>query len=235
MKYLYILKTGDTFESTKKELGDFEEWIIKVLKTPKKQIKTIDIAKHQTLPNLTSAKGFIITGSHSMVSEELEWSLKLEKYIKNIYQKNIPLLGICYGHQLIAKALGGKSNFNKKGKEIGSVKIKKLFQSKNDPILKNIPMKFYAHETHYQSAIKLPRSAIVLAKNTHEKHQAVRYSKTIWGVQFHPEFDEDIMKEYIVKQKESLDRLGFDMDKLLDGVRDCYISSRVLNNFEDIL
>jgi GMP synthase (glutamine-hydrolysing) len=235
LKYLYILKTGDTFESTKKKLGDFEEWIIKVLKTPNKQIKTIDIAKNHNLPKLTSAKGFIITGSHSMVSEELDWSLKLETYIKKIKRKNIPLLGICYGHQLIAKALGGKSDFNKKGKEIGSVKIKKLLSTKNDPILKNIPEKFYAHETHYQSAIKLPRGAIVLAKNTHEKHQAVRYSKTIWGVQFHPEFDSGVIKEYIVKQKESLDLLGFDMERLLDGVKNCSISSRVLNNFENIL
>lgn len=230
MKYIYIIKTGTTFESTKEKFGDFDRWIKNTIKD--KNIKTINIEQYEKLPNLKSAKGFIITGSHSMVTEELNWSLELEKYIRKVSSKNIPLLGICYGHQLITKALGGRANFNPKGKEIGSVKIKKLISSKNDPLFYNIPEKFYGHETHYQSALKLPSSAVVLAKNSHDKHQAVRFNNTTWGVQFHPEFDENIMKEYIIKQKKSLDELGFDMDKLLKNVKCCEISSKILKNFE---
>ncbi|WP_421716415.1 glutamine amidotransferase [Arcobacter arenosus] len=235
MKYLYILKTGNTFDNTKYNYGDFEDWIIRELKTPSKYIKTIDVKNNQTLPKLVSAKGFIITGSHSMVSEELNWSLKLEEYIRKIKQANIPLLGICYGHQLIAKALGGCSNYNKNGKEIGSVKIRQLSTAKKDLLFKDLPLKFYAHETHYQSAIKLPKGSIVLAKNSHEKHQAVRFSNCIWGVQFHPEFNITVMKEYIVKQKESLDNLGIDINNLLKNVKNCSVSSKVLNNFEKIV
>lgn len=235
MKYLYILKTGDTFDSTKNEYGDFEDWIIEELKTSSKNIKTINIANNEKLPKIVSAKGFIITGSHSMVSEELDWSLKLEAYIRKIKQANIPLLGICYGHQLITKALGGYTNYNKKGKEIGSVKIKQLPSAKKDLLFKNIPTKFYAHETHYQSAIKLPIGSIVLAKNSHEKHQAVRFSNLIWGIQFHPEFNKTIMKEYIIKQEQTLENLGFDTNNLIKNVKDCSISSKVLNNFEKIL
>ncbi len=233
MKYIYILKTGTTFESTKEKLGDFDRWVKNNIK--EKNIKTVNIEKNEKLPGLKSAKGFIITGSHSMVTEELGWSRELERYIKEISSKKIPLLGICYGHQLISKALGGKADFNKKGKEIGSVKIKKLISSEKDPLLKDIPGKFYGHETHYQSALKLPSSAVVLAKNLHDRHQAVRFNDTTWGVQFHPEFDEDIMKEYIVKQEKSLEKLGFDKDKLLRGVKNCKISSRVLKNFEKII
>ncbi len=233
MKYIYILKTGTTFESTKEKLGDFDRWVRNNIN--EKNIKTVNIEKNEKLPGLKSAKGFIITGSHSMVTEELGWSLELERYIRKISSKKIPLLGICYGHQLITKALGGIADFNKKGKEIGSVKIKKLISSKNDPLFYNIPEKFYGHETHYQSAVKLPSSAVVLAKNSHDRHQAVRFDDTTWGVQFHPEFDEDIMKEYIVKQEKSLERLGFDKDKILRGVKNCKISSRVLKNFQKIV
>jgi len=230
MKYLYILKVGETFSSTKEKFNDFEYWIIRFLKN--KNIKVINIEKNGKLPHIRSAKGFIITGSHSMVTQELFWSVKLEKYIQKVSKTTLPLLGICYGHQLIAKALGGRSDFNKKGKEIGVVKIKKIAL---DLLLKSIPKRFYAYETHYQSVVKLPRGAKVLAKNYKENHQAVRFTKNIWGVQFHPEFDEHIMKEYILNQKEDLEKLGFSIEKLLQNTKRCDISTRVLINFEKMI
>jgi len=233
VKYIYILKTGETFETTKNKFDDFEKWVINIINH--KNIKTIDILNNEKLPNIYSAKGFIITGSHSMVTQELQWSLKLENYIKKIASKNIPLLGICYGHQLIAKALGGVSGYNKKGKEIGTVKIKKNNISKNDPLLKNIPLLFNAHETHYQSVLKLPHKAIVLANNTHESYQAVRFKKYIWGVQFHPEFNKEIMKEYIFNQSKDLIKLGFNVNQLIYTVKDSTLSSKVLNNFIEII
>ena len=233
MKYIYILKTGETFETTKNKFGDFDKWIINVIKN--KNVKIIDILNNEKLPNIYSAKGFIITGSHAMVTQELTWSLELESYIKKIASKNIPVLGICYGHQLIAKALGGISGYNKNGKEIGTTRKKKLHTSKNDPILKNIPLQFNAHETHYQSVLKLPHKAIILANNRHESHQAVRFKKYVWGVQFHPEFDTRIMKEYIINQEKDLIKLNFNIKHLLKNVKKATKSSTVLNNFIEFI
>lgn len=170
-----------------------------------------------------------------MVTQELPWSIKVEKYIKKISKTDIPLLGICYGHQLIAKALGGVSDYNKKGKEIGVVKISKVLESYCDPILKNFPKKFLAYETHYQTVIKLPAKAKVLAKNQKENHQIVKYQANIWGVQFHPEFNKYIMKEYIFNQKDDLEKLDFCVNKLLDEVKDCNISTLILKNFGEIV
>ncbi|QOP41700.1 glutamine amidotransferase [Sulfurimonas marina] len=234
MKYLYILKVGETFPQTKQKYNDFDSWISRFLKKSKNRIKTINILKNEKLPNLKSATGFIITGSHSMVTHELPWSIQLEQYIKKISKRDIPLLGICYGHQLIAKALGGKSDFNKNGKEIGVVKINTLQKHNHDPILKALPKKFYAYETHYQTVVKLPYNAKRLAKNKKENHQIVRFKTNIWGVQFHPEFDINIMKEYILNQEDDLKKLGFNIDKLLNGLSSCDVSSKILKNFEKI-
>jgi len=235
MGYLYILKVGNTFETTKEKYGDFEDWIGRFYKTSHIKIKTIDILKGERFPSFLSAKGFIITGSHSMVSDEEPWSVKLEKYIQKIAKTNIPLLGICYGHQLIAKALGGKSDFNLKGKEIGVVTISKTSKGYKDPLFKNFPKQFFAYETHYQSVLKMPKGAMVLAKNGSDNHQAIRYNKNIWGVQFHPEFDKKIMKEYIINQKVDLKKLNIPIDTLLNSLRDCDKSSQILTNFEKIL
>ena len=63
MKYLYILKVGETFSQTKKKYGDFDRWVSRFLTNSKNEIKTINILENDKLPNPKSAKGFIITGS----------------------------------------------------------------------------------------------------------------------------------------------------------------------------
>ena len=235
MKTLYIIKTGKTFPTTKDKFGDFDDWVICFLGRNNAKIKIIDLIEDKKLPILGSSDGFIITGSHSMVTDEEKWSGSLEKYIRKINAKNIPLLGICYGHQLISKALGGKSNYNKKGKEIGRVRIKLRKNLNDDMLFKNFPKHFHAFESHYQSAVKLPRNSIILASNYKDRHQAVRFSSYTWGVQFHPEFDKHIMKEYILNQEDSLKKLGFNTNILIKNVNRCDISHKVINNFLNII
>ena len=62
----------------------------------------------------------------------------------------------------------------------------------------------------------------------------IRFTKSIWGVQFHPDFDSIIMKEYILNQKEKLKELGFNINTLLDDVKNCDMSNKILSNFVDI-
>ncbi len=96
MKYLYILKVGETFPSAQEKFSDFDTWIFRFLKSKNAKVKVIDILKDEKLPSINSAKRWIITGSHNIVTDELPWSVKLEKYIKKISKIHTPLLGICY-------------------------------------------------------------------------------------------------------------------------------------------
>ena len=231
MKYVYILKTGETFPATKANLGDFDRWVAETPGKKRRDFRTVAIEHGEPFPLLPSAKGFIITGSHAMVTDELGWSVALEKYIRRIVSDNIPLLGICYGHQLIAKALGGKSDYNPKGKEIGTVGIRTLDRAGGDPLLTDLPKTFCAYVTHAQSVLKLPPRAEVLAKNAHDAHQIVRFAPRCWGVQIHPEFNGAIMTEYILRQKEELLAMRFDVDRLLREVKACRASRKILDNF----
>lgn len=233
MKNLYILKVGTTFATTRNRFGDFDTWIANRLRTSKIRIKVVDVAANEPLP-LKKASGFIITGSHCMVTDNLGWSVALEKYIIKISKTTIPLLGICYGHQLIAKALGGKSGFNPKGKEIGAVTVHKMPSYSRDPLFKNFPTHFHAYETHYQCVTKLPLKAKIVAKNN-KSIQSIRFRSNIWGVQFHPEFTNAIMQEYIIHQKDDLISLGFDVDKLLKNRKNCKTSQKIVTNFGEIV
>ena len=134
MKSLYIIKAGTTFKDTLLKYGNFETWVIEKLDNSNLDIKVIDIQEGEELPALEEIAGVIITGSHSMVTDEESWSLLLENWIPNLIENEVALLGICYGHQLMAKALGGVSSYHTKGMEIGTVGIDLKDEAKEDEL-----------------------------------------------------------------------------------------------------
>jgi GMP synthase (glutamine-hydrolysing) len=170
-----------------------------------------------------------------MVTDNLQWSVNIEQWIRKAINHPIYILGICYGHQLIGKALGGYVDNNPKGKEIGTVTIFSKDEINKDPLFKDTPLDFKAHVTHMQSVLTLPKGAKSLASNPHDENQIVRFSEYIWGVQFHPEFDETIMQEYIKEQEKELNSLGFDINKLLPKVNKTTYANTLIDKFVQLL
>ena len=136
---------------------------------------------------------------------------------------------ICYGHQLLAKSLGGVSGYNENGLEIGSVEINLEENAKNDKIFSKLKNSFKAHTIHSQTVIELPKNAIRLAFNNHDKNHAFRVGSCAWGVQFHPEFDENIMNLYI---NEVAKKKDLDVEKLTSKSENTHISTSILKEFE---
>lgn len=231
---IYILKAGSTYSSIYKKYGDFEDWIVDNINVDQKKILVIDIRKN-LLPVNEELAGIIVTGSHAMVTNNYKWINNAKNWIRKIIQKNIPYLGICFGHQLLAKALGGRVDFHPDGEEIGTVKINLLNQADSDPIFSQLPKKFFAHTSHSQTVIRLPKIAIRLAKSSYDSTHAFRIGDNAWGVQFHPEFNVDIMKEYILKYGKTTKLNKQGLSFLLDTVRETPFAKEVLNLFVEYI
>ena len=229
MKNLYIVKCGSTFDSIKDKFKDFEDWIIEKLEDKNRDIYVLDVQENDELPILDKNDAVIITGSHSMVTHEEPWSLKLENWLPKLIEDEVPLLAICYGHQLLAKSLGGVSGYHENGLEIGSVEINLEENAKNDTIFSKLENSFKAHTIHSQTVIELPKNAIRLAFNSHDKNHAFRVGSCAWGVQFHPEFDENIMNLYI---NEVAKKKDLDVEKLTSKSENTHISTSILKEFE---
>ena len=231
MKKIIILKTGDTFPAMAKSLGDFEDWIFKGLGVEKDNIRVVDIPKGEALPLVETCKAVVITGSHAAVTEDLSWSVAIEKWIPNLIQSNIPILGICYGHQLLAKAMGGIVDFHVKGIEIGTAAIEIVEDGTQDLLFKGLPKTFKANVCHSQTVTRLPDQAVRIAKNSFEPNHAFRIGQSAWGVQFHPEFDDRIMAAYAENMGATIKESGLILSEILDKIESTPIPFKILERF----
>lgn len=227
MKPLIIFKVGTTFDSLIANMGDFEDWIIRGLGTTSTTVEIIDPRQNVALPEPDRIAGAIITGSHSMVSDREPWSESLAAWIVEAAAIDLPILGICYGHQLLAHALGGEVDYHPLGLEIGTVEIKLSDQAEQDVLFQGLPQCFSAHATHRQTVIKLPENAVVLANNAFEPHHAFRIGQNAWGLQFHPEFNVPAMRSYIQQRCDDPQKTT----ELLDQVDDTPDASELLRKF----
>ena len=207
MRTLYIVKTGSTFPAIAQEHGDFEDWIADglypphVLPAERLDVQVIDAQTHSTAPlaypDPHLCAGIIISGSHDMVTEQAPWMQHLQQWLLQVCHTDIPVLGICFGHQMLAHALGGQVGVHSGGLEIGTVPVAIQADVESDPLWKHMPNCFDAQVVHYQTVLRLPDHACALAGNSHEPHQAFRWRNNVWGVQFHPEFSASAMRGYI--------------------------------------
>ena len=235
MKKLLIIKTGSTFPSISKEYGDFEDFIINQLDMSRDAVIVSDVLQKQTLPELKDIYGIIITGSHSMVTDYEEWSVKLSKWLRKLMTDPVPTLGICYGHQLLADAFGGKVGYHPKGRELGEGTITVTEEGKKDKLFENMPEKFPGYVAHSQTVLELPAGSVILAQNDFEKHHGVLFHDKIWGVQFHPEFNAGITNLYIEETRQYLDKQGQNSDHLSEPVGENEYGKLFLQRFMEII
>ncbi len=235
MKKLFIIKVGTTFPTIAKQYGDFDAWTLATLGSVDVDTCILDVEHGASLPFATDCAGVIVTGSHSMVTDNLPWSTKLEAWIPSLLETKIPFLGICYGHQLLARSMGGEVGVHSGGKEIGSVEIELMPEYINDDLLQVLRQRFYVYVAHSQTVLRLPPGATRLAANSFEHNHIFRIGDCAWGVQFHPEYDARIMRSYIREHAEELESSGRNVSELLRTVKATPEAVKILKNFASIV
>ncbi len=231
MDSLFIIKTGTTFPKTLQKWGDFGDWVRLGLQLAEDQVQVVDVVAGDPLPVAGNCRGVVVTGSHAMVTERPAWSVSVGNWLPSLIEAEVPLLGICFGHQLLADALGGRVGFHPGGREIGTVDIQLAPACQTDPLFSELPTGFPAHVTHAQTVLDLPPGATRLAGNFFEPHHAFRAGTCAWGVQFHPEFHRGIMACYLREQATELAAAGRHVEPLLRAIRDTPTSHQLLRRF----
>lgn len=204
MKKLVILKLGESFPELRKQKGDFDDWILERIPDEHSfEYEVISVHKGDNFPEFSNTSAIIITGSHEMITENPEWCQKTSSWLLEAIEKQIPTLGICFGHQLLAQALGGNVDYNPNGPEYGTKSISLTDAGENNPLFLNLFGTIEVQMSHSQSIITLPAGSELLACSLIDPNSAFCYSNYVWGLQFHPEYDAFIMDQYVNDYKSS--------------------------------
>jgi GMP synthase (glutamine-hydrolysing) len=204
MKPIVIVKTGYTDKTLVSSTGDFEHWVMKSAKLPTSECLVINAQLQPEYPAYDDISGIIVTGSHDDVTDAKPWMVHLSQWLKNIPDGKIPTLGICFGHQLLASAYGGKVGDHPNGGEYGLIKVNVDTTKIPDDFFMLLPHTFDAFASHEQTVTKLPEGAFSFGSNSHDANHLVQYRAKVWGFQFHPEFTDKITKHYSKNQKEAV-------------------------------
>lgn len=235
MKPILIIKAGTTFDSLKKTAGDFDDWIISASGKSRKDFIVTPVYDDILLPQPDYISGVIISGAHANVTEKQPWMERILHWFHSAAKRGIPMLGICFGHQLLARTFGGKVGFNPAGMEIGTSEIQLMAAAKTDALFKHLPARFPAFTSHEQTVLKLPAEAENLAFSDKEKHHAFCLKERIWGVQFHPEFNCRISTAYITRHQSELLAAGQDPSRLIASCNETEWGTLLLKQFVKIV
>jgi GMP synthase-like glutamine amidotransferase len=176
-----ILQTGHAPDALIAQSGDYPAFFARLLDGHGLTFRTWAVVDGVFPESIRDAEGWLITGSRHGAYEDHPWIPPLEAFIRDCYAAHVPLVGICFGHQIIAKALGGKVEKYKGGWSVGPTDYK------------------FGEETltlnawHQDQVVEKPEAATVVASNDFCENAALVYDTRAFTVQAHPEFRPDFV------------------------------------------
>lgn len=226
---LLLIQTGMPPADIMAEHGDLPAWFAPLLQRWEPAVRIVRVFDDEPLPAPDGGTVAVITGSWAMVSERPAWSERTAQWIRQAVDADSALFGVCYGHQLMAHALGGEVDYHPAGIEIGSKTV--TLAATHEPLLSGLPREFPAQLTHRQTIIRLPDNAVALGASAHDRFQIVRYAEKAWSTQFHPEITPAILFSIIRSRDKYLRAVGECPEILLQSLTETPTARELLTRF----
>lgn len=240
MRSFLILLTGHAIEPVFSDFGDFDKMFFSQIASRKYagqnfQVDTYTICDQW--PNaapreLKKYAGIFVSGSTSMLNENQEWMKASLKLMEKALCDQIPLFCVCFGHQLLGALCGARVGLNPHGRSNGTKTISLLKPNHLFGSLRN----FDAQVSHRDVILEPSPHFEVIGKAEHDPHHIIKVGDNAFGVQFHPEWDINISRGYVVAKSSIIDQeLGTGAaQKMLDGLSPSKQASLIINNFVEL-
>jgi GMP synthase-like glutamine amidotransferase len=177
-----ILVTGHVHETLVGKFGDYSQMFMRLLGGYGFTFRTWNVVDMEFPASVHEADGWLLTGSRHGAYEDLPFIAPLEQFIRDAYAAKVPQVGICFGHQIIATAMGGKVEKFKAGWAVGAEEYDFGGQ------------KLKLNAWHQDQVVEKPAEATVIATNDFCRNAALLYGDLAWSVQPHPEIQDDYMQ-----------------------------------------
>ena len=180
-----ILQCGKAPDQIKVTLGDYPQMFVRMLSGRDFEFQTYDVEELQFPDSVTEQDGWLITGSRHGAYEDHAFIPPLEDFIRRAYTAHVPQVGICFGHQIIAQALGGTVVKHPGGWAVGA----QDYDFGGKQVVLNA--------WHQDQVVSLPPDAQVAGRNVFCENAALIYGDRAYTVQAHPEFKDDFIQGLI--------------------------------------
>lgn len=156
----------------------------------------VELYRNEALPSLNPDDAVLVLGGAMGANDDLKhpFLTDLKQFIAEVVDRGIAYLGICLGGQLLAAATGGKVHSNR-WEELGTLHVSLTKQAADDPLFKSLDNDFITFQWHHDS-FDIPPQAVLLATSHACSNQAFRLGSRAWGLQFHPEVNESIIRNW---------------------------------------
>lgn len=194
--------------------------------------RTIEVRRAPARDLPDSPAGYthiVVSGSKTRIEEEAQWITEHDDFLKRAIDAGVSILGVCYGHQALARILGGKKIVGPaKAPEIGWAKIETV--TKNS-LFQGLSNSFYSAVRHFDEVYETPKSAEHLATSERCPIQAFKMrDRQVYGIQFHPERTEDGMQKTFKQFSDAKNRRHLIGDRLRKAY-DANVATRIFSNF----
>ena len=188
-----ILKCDSTNEHFRKDFGDYQDWYISLFKSidPSLEFETYDVFLGDFPKKIKGNDVYLISGSRYGAHDGDKWIDDLEKFILQLKKLKHPLIGICFGHQIIAKALGGKTELASQGWGVGVQNYQKIV---TEPWMEPDLEQFSMLSFHRDQVTRLPLGAVLIAENSFCPLSAYYIGDWLISFQGHPELTKDYIR-----------------------------------------
>ncbi|MEO0343143.1 MAG: type 1 glutamine amidotransferase [Pseudomonadota bacterium] len=181
-----ILQTGYASDAMKATEGDYPDMFARLLAGHGFSFETFEVVDGRFPASIQDADGWLVTGSRHGAYEPHDWIPPLEELIREVYRAKQPMIGVCFGHQIIAQALGGRVEKFKDGWGVG----RKTYVG---PDGEEIALLAW----HQDQVIELGPDAKLVAGDEFCKYAVLSYGETVFTTQPHPEFGPQAIKHLI--------------------------------------
>ena len=196
-----ILLVGRASEDLVDKYGTYAEMLINLINSDEKlfEFKTFNILDGIFPLNHNDCDGWIVTGSPHGVYEEHSWIPIVSQLIRDIYDNKLPIFGVCFGHQLIAQALGGNVEKSTKGWGLGL----HTYQINNKTnYMGNLSSEVTLNICHQDQVLSPPNGATVYAKSDFCENAGFYIKDKVLTMQAHPEFLVDFIKALLTARRD---------------------------------
>jgi GMP synthase (glutamine-hydrolysing) len=179
--------------------------------------------------------GVIVTGSAAMVTDRTPWIENCAAWLKTAIEAETPVLGVCFGHQLVAQAFGGRVAYHPQGLELGTHEVRLNPEVDRCALFTGLPAVFKANMAHSQTVLVPPVQAVTVAASDHDPHQILMYGSKTATFQFHPEFNGALMKTYVQATTTGPETASGQAIKWGRPIEDTPVAASLLQRFIDNL